>query len=101
MIGRHVVLAVALEADAAQHDHLVVAFGLLEGLGQDRLGVLAVAREIFLIGARHARRRLGEPVAVGVIARPADDGAEGRLDFGAAGANDLVHGRVFTFVFQG
>ena len=83
MIGCHVMLAVALEADAAQHDHLVVAFGLLEGLRQDCLGVLGVASEVFLVGPRHARRRLGKAIAIGVVPAPTDDGAEGRFDLRA------------------
>ena len=80
---RHVVLAMALEADAAQHDHLVIAFGLLEGLLQDLGGVLTVAREELLERARHARRRLAQAVPIRIFAGPSDDGAHRRLDFGS------------------
>ena len=38
---RHVVLAVALHADVAQHDEVVVAAGLLEGAGQHLGGIEA------------------------------------------------------------
>jgi hypothetical protein len=42
---RHVMLAVALELDVAQHDHLVVAFDFLEG-----------AAQVFGRGLRRSRR---------------------------------------------
>ena len=58
----------ALETDAAQHDHLVIAFGFLEGLVQDLLRILAVAGKKLLVGARHARRSLDQTVAVGIVA---------------------------------
>ena len=96
-----VMLAVALEADAAQHDHLVVAFGLREGLGQDLLRVLVIAAKVFLVGARHARGRLDEAVAVGIVAGPADDGADRGLDLGAAGAGGLMRLFGFLLCFQG
>ncbi len=57
---RHVMLAVAFETNAAQHDHFVITFDFLEGLLQDRLGILIVAAKILLVGARQAGRRLLE-----------------------------------------
>ncbi len=80
---RHVMFAVALETDAAQHDHLVIAFDLLEGLLQDRLGVLVVAAEILFERARHAGRRFLQAIARRVVAGPADDRLERFLDFAA------------------
>ena len=76
------VLAMALEGHAAQHDHLVIAVDLAERLAQDLLRVLLVAGEIFAIGAPQAVGRLDQPVTVGILADPFDDGAERVLDLG-------------------
>src|SRR5712671_4393189 len=83
--GRHVVLAMTLEANAAQHDHLVVAFDLLKGPLQDLDRVLGVAGKEFLEGARDARRRVEQASPLRIVAGPTDDGADRRLDFGALG----------------
>src|SRR6202034_2688598 len=78
-----VVLAMGLEADVAQHDDLVIAAGLLEGALEIFARVVVVAGEPFLIGARHARRRSAQPLAVGIVAGPADQGADRGLGLGA------------------
>src|SRR3546814_3854197 len=54
----HVVLAMRNEADVAQHDHLVVAVGLLEGALQNLDWVDFVAREELLEGADNPCGRL-------------------------------------------
>ncbi len=64
---RHVVLAMAFETDAAQHDHLVVALDLLEGLLQDGFRILAIAAEPFLEGLGDAGRRFLQAIACGVL----------------------------------
>ena len=48
---------VALETDAAQHDHFVIALYFFEGLSQNGLRILVIALEVFLKSARHAGRR--------------------------------------------
>src|SRR6185312_5482461 len=82
--GRQMMLAAALEADVAQHHHLVIAFDLLEGAFQHLLGVGVVAGEPFLIGAGDTARRVHQPLAVRIVAGPADQGTDGRLDLVAA-----------------
>ena len=42
---RHVVLAMALDADVAQHDEIVIAAGLVEGPRQHLGGIRADSRE--------------------------------------------------------
>jgi hypothetical protein len=74
----------ALKTDAAQHDHLIIAFDLFEGLFQDLDWVLTIAREEFLERARYPRRRLAQAIPFGIFARPSDDGAHRGLDLGSA-----------------
>src|SRR3954464_1525886 len=76
----HVVLAMAFEANAAQDDHLVVAFDLLKGLLQDFGRILRIAGEILLEGARDPVRRIAQTVARGIVAGPADHGPDRLLD---------------------
>jgi len=47
-------LAMALEADATEHDHLVIAFDFLEGLLQNQCGILTIASKKIL--RRHEQR---------------------------------------------
>ncbi len=82
MIGAMMMLAMALEGHAAQHDHLVIAVDLAEGLAQNLVRILLVAGEIFAVGAHHAVGRLDQAVAIGVLADPLEDGAERVLGLG-------------------
>lgn len=75
--GRHVVLAVAFEADVVHDDHLVVALDLGEGASQDFGRVLRIAGEEFFVGAHDPRGRIDEPLAARFVAGPADKGAYG------------------------
>ena len=81
-----VMLAMALEADVAQDDDLVIAVGLLEGALQKLDGIGVVAGEIFLIGARDPRRRALQAFAVGIIAGIFQQEPHRRLGLVAAGA---------------
>jgi hypothetical protein len=81
---RHVVLAMAFEANAAQDDHLVIAFDLLKGLLQDFGRILRIAGKILCEGARNPVRRVVQAVAGGIVARPADHGPDRLLDLGPA-----------------
>ena len=85
---RDVMLAMALEGDAAQHDHLVIAVDLGEGLAQHLLRILVVAGEIFAEGAPQPVRRLAQAVAVGVLADPLQHRAERVLDLRVADIRD-------------
>ena len=51
---RQVMLAMALEADSTEHNHLVIAFDVLEGLLQNQSGILAITSEKFLEGTSNA-----------------------------------------------
>ena len=74
-----------LEANAAQHHHLVITVNLLERFLQDLGGILAIAAKVFLERANDARRRIDQAFALGIVARPANDGAYRGLDLGALG----------------
>ena len=80
---RHVMLAMALEANIAQHHHLVVARDLREGFLQDRGRVLCVAGEVFLERTGDPRRRFPKTFAIGIVAGPADQGPHRGLGLGA------------------
>src|SRR6202049_1437637 len=80
---RDVMLAMGLEADIAQHHDLVVAAGLLEGALEIFARIVVVAGEPFLVGARYARRRGAQPLAVGIVAGPADQRTDRGLGLGA------------------
>ena len=64
------------EADVAQHHDLVVALDLLEGPLQHVARILIVAGEEFLVGAHDAIGRADQSLAVGIVARPADQRAD-------------------------
>ena len=78
-------LAMAFEADAAQHDHLVIAFDLVEGFLQDRGRVLGVADEGFLQRASDASGSLDQAATLRIVARPSQDGSHRGFDLGPVG----------------
>src|SRR5262245_6883791 len=78
----HVVLTMRHEPDVAQHHHFVVPRDLLERARQMLAGILAVAGKPFLIGTHDAGRRIEQSFAVGVIAGPQDERANGFLRLG-------------------
>jgi len=78
-----VMLALALETDAAQRHHLVIALDLVEGLLQSLDRVLSVADEGLFKCARHPRRRLDQAGAIGIIAAPPDNRPHGGFDLGS------------------
>ena len=78
---RHVVLAMRLETDVAQHHHLVVAAGLLEGPLEIVARIILVTGKPFLISAHDAPRRGQEPFPVWIVAGPTDERAHGALRF--------------------
>jgi hypothetical protein len=81
----HVVLAMGRERDVADEDDVVIALDLLEGAVERLRRILVVAGIELLIRADHAVGRACQPFAGGVVAGPADQGADGFLRFGAAG----------------
>src|SRR6516165_5078664 len=81
--GSQVVLAMGLERDVAQHHDLVVAGDLVEGAAEIVARVLRITGEPLLISARDTTRRSGQPLAVGIVAGPADERAHSRLRLAA------------------
>ena len=72
---RDVVLAMQFEADVLQRDDLVVTIGFLEGALQQRYRIHAIAAEELLVGAHDAVGSAEQPFAAGVVAGPAQQGA--------------------------
>ncbi len=98
---RQVVLAMALDIDIGQHDHVVIALHILEGLAErlERIGV--IAGEPLLIGLDHAFGRVDQAFTARVIPGPGDQGANGgfglfaawfRLGFGCDTGSVRGHG---------
>src|SRR5262245_22656347 len=83
--GRNVMLAVAFESDAAQHDHFVVTFDFLESLLQDFDWVLSIADKKLLKRARHAGGRLGQTITLWIVTGPSNDCSKCSLDIGSLG----------------
>jgi len=71
-----VVLAIGFEADVAQHHDLVVALHLFEGALQDLGRVVLVAGKELLVGAHDAVRCAEQALAIGIVARPAQQDAD-------------------------
>ncbi len=72
---RHVVLAVRLEGDVAQHDHLVVAADFLEGAPEVRGRIDLVSGKPVAVGVDDPVRGIAQAFAVGILARPAQERA--------------------------
>src|SRR5262245_11449280 len=90
---RHVMLAVRLEADVAQHDHLVVALDLAERAPQELERIVVVAAEPVFVRADDAARGTEEPLAIRIVADPLQQRADSRFGFGARGFVALLLGR--------
>ncbi len=85
-------LAEADEADVAQHHQLVVAADLLEGALQIFARVDLIAGEHLLIAAGHPCGRVDQPLALGIVARPTDQGAHRRLGLALGGTARIWRG---------
>ena len=83
---REVVLAVALDLDVAQDDHVVIALHVLEGAAQLAARVGVIALEPLAIGVDHPLGRVDQARARRVVAGPGDEGAHGLQSLFAAGA---------------
>ena len=92
---RHVVFAVALHVDAAQHDHVVIALHVLEGPGKLLGRIAVIAGEPLAIGVDHALGRVEQAFAVRVVAGPGQqgpDGGHGLVSGGALGGFKIKTG---------
>jgi hypothetical protein len=74
-----------LEANVAQNHHLVIAVDLFERFLQDLGGILAIAGKELFERTHHARRRLDQAFAVGIVAGKANDGAYRGLNLSPLG----------------
>jgi hypothetical protein len=72
---RHVVLAMRLEGDVAQHHHLIVTADFLEGAPQVVGRVDLVPRKPVAVSVQHALRGVAQALAARIIARPAQQRA--------------------------
>jgi hypothetical protein len=73
------VLAVALEGDVADQNHLAIALDLLENPVEHAGGILGVSGVEFLEGFGDPRRCLRQTFPGRVVAGPADEGAHRSL----------------------
>ena len=76
---RHVVLAMRLERDVAQHDHLVVAADFLERAAQILGRIDLVAREPVAVGVDDALGRVEQALALGSSPAQRSSSAHGLL----------------------
>ena len=90
--GRHVVLTVRLEADVAQHDHLVVAADLLEGAPQVGGRVDLVAGKPVAVGIHDPMRGVAQALAARVLTRPAQQRAHRALGGAPGNPGSIRHG---------
>ena len=93
---RHVVFAMRLELDVAQHDHFVVAADFLEGAREVLVRVF-VAGEPVAVSLDHAPGVSSRPSRCGFFARPAQQGAH-RV-FGRRLRNCVSFAGVFVIFF--
>src|SRR5271168_3115405 len=75
----HMVLAMALEADILEHDHLVIAVGFFEGALQQRHRIDIITREMFVEGPHDTLGRTAQTLAVRILAGPAQERADRRF----------------------
>ena len=88
--GHHMMLAIAFHTYVAQHHHFVVAAALLEGALQILPRVGLVAGEQLAVRLGHAFGGVEQPLAVGIVAGPTDQGADGRFGVGLGGVINLA-----------
>ena len=74
--GDHVMLAMRVELDVAEHHDIVIASHFVEGAREHLERVLAIAREELVIGRSDAAWRLAQALAVGIIASIGDQRAD-------------------------
>jgi hypothetical protein len=78
---RHVMLAMAFDADIAQHHKIIIAARFLKLPGEHVGRILAVARKVLGEGVGDAPRRIAQTLAGGVVTGPGDQGAHRSLRF--------------------
>jgi hypothetical protein len=83
--GCHVMLAMAFEPNATQHNHFVVAFDFLKSLLQDFDRVLSIADKKLFERARHAGGRLGQTITLRIVAAPSNKCSNCGFDIGSLG----------------
>src|SRR5512139_2927035 len=83
--GCQVMLAMAFEPNATQHNHFVISFDLLEGLLQDFDRVLSIANKKIFERAYHASGRLSQTVTFWIVADPSNNCSKCGFDISSLG----------------
>ena len=92
----------AVDVDVLEHDDVVVTMHFVERTREILGRVLVIAREPFRESVDHARRRIDQAFAVGIVARPGDQcanrfhrlfarGAFGRGDYDRPRLGCAIH----------
>ena len=83
------VLTMALEGDATQHDELVIALDFFERPLQKRRGIVTVAAKKFFECTSDASGRFDEAGSIWIIAGPSNDSPERVFNIGPLGSTDV------------
>lgn len=73
-------LAMALETNSPEHNHLIVAVRFFERFLKYLPRILRIPGEVFFKCPRHSSGSLEQTLAVGIVTRPKNDRPEGRLN---------------------
>jgi hypothetical protein len=76
-------LAMALESNATQRNHLVITLDFLESLLQNLDRILGVTGKILFECAGDASRRFDQTIAFRIVAGPSDNGSQSSLHLGS------------------
>jgi hypothetical protein len=76
-------LAMALESNATQRNHLVITLDFLESLLQNLDRILGVTGKILFKCAGDASRRFDQTIAFRIVAGPSDNGSQSSLHLGS------------------
>src|ERR1700730_5221570 len=87
--GRHVMLTMALEANATQHNHFIITFDFLERFLQEFDWVQGVADKNPFERACHACWSLDQAFPFRIIASPSNNGSKRSFDICSVGPVNL------------
>src|SRR5690606_35957584 len=85
---RHVMLAMAFEANVLEDNHFIIAIGFFEGPLQHQRRIDFVSTEVLAVGLGDAAWRIQQALSRRIIARPADQGPHCVLGTGLTGPRD-------------
>src|SRR6516162_11011285 len=84
----HVVLAVGMQLDIAQHDDIIIARNFVEGAGQHVERALMIAGKKLIVGADHPLWGLAQAFARRIVAGIGYERADGLLRLLPRGASN-------------